>query len=161
MREDVLDLLMYIFEYRLDDDNDEDPGPNEVREQLQEAGFRNSDIDRALEWLNRLVHSDILVVQEGSKLAQRVFTPIEQQVIGLESLGFLVFLEQNGLLNATLRELIIDQVMELDTEEIDTDQFRWVILMVLFNQPEDDIAYSRIEEFVMGEPRIPSGVSLH
>lgn len=47
--------------------------------------------------------------------------------------------------------------MELDAEEIDLDQLRWVVLMVLFNQPDDAIAYSRLEE-VMRDDSGPSAV---
>jgi Smg protein len=161
MREDVLDLLMYIFEHRLDDDVEEDPGPNEVRLRLQEAGFPHSEIERALDWLDRLVSTEMLTVDRGSDAAHRIFTPEEERRIGLEARGFLLFLEQNAMLTPGMRELVIDRVMELDANEIDAEQLRWVVLMVLFNQPDDGIAYSRLEDFVLGETRAPSGALLH
>jgi Smg protein len=51
--------------------------------------------------------------------------------------------------------------MELDAEEIDLDQLKWVVLMVLFNQPDDSIAYSRLEEVVMAEGTPPLVEYLH
>lgn len=130
MNENVLDVLMYLFEHTIDEESDEEPDRSELERHLVEAGFARREIDRALGWLDRLMS---------------------------ESHGFLLHLEQNGLLTAGTRELVLDRVMELDAEEIDLDQLRWVVLMVLFNQPDDAIAYSRLEE-VMRDDSGPSAV---
>jgi len=62
-----------------------------------------------------------------------------------ETLGFLMFLEQQGILDADQRELVLDRVMALDQEEIDIDDLKWVVLMVLFNQPGSEAAYAWME----------------
>lgn len=151
MKENVLDVLMYLFEHYMDDDNDSEPDRQDLHARLREAGFPASEIDRALAWLDRLVSEEPVAAQVGSEAAQRIYTLEEKQRLDVEARGFLVFLEQNGLLTAGTRELVIDRVMELDAEEIDLDQLKWVVLMVLFNQPDDNIAYSRLEEVVMAE----------
>jgi Smg protein len=151
MKENVLDVLMYLFEHYMDDDSDSEPDRQDLQARLHEAGFPSSEIDRALGWLDRLVSEEPVAARVGSEAAQRVYTLEEQHRLNVEARGFLVFLEQNGLLTAGTRELVIDRVMELDAEEIDLDQLKWVVLMVLFNQPDDNIAYSRLEEVVMAE----------
>ena len=151
MKENVLDVLMYLFEHYMDDDADNEPDRQDLQARLQEAGFPSPEIDRALGWLDRLVSEEPVAARVGSEAAQRVYTPEEQHRLNIEARGFLVFLEQNGLLTAGTRELVIDRIMELDAEEIDLDQLKWVVLMVLFNQPDDNIAYSRLEEVVMAE----------
>jgi len=161
MKENVLDVLMYLFEHYMDDDVDSEPDREDLEGRLHEAGFPSPEIDRALDWLDRLVSEEPVAARVGSEAAQRVYTFDEQARLDLEARGFLVFLEQNGLLTTGTRELVIDRVMELDAEEIDLDQLKWVVLMVLFNQPDDSIAYSRLEEVVMAESTPPLAEYLH
>ena len=54
MRENVLDVLMYLFETYMDYDIEEEPDRNEMRDELEQAGCGDLEIDRALEWLERL-----------------------------------------------------------------------------------------------------------
>ena len=39
--------------------------------------------------------------------------------------------------------------MALEDEEIDLDQLKWVVLMVLFNQPGRESAYAWMEDLVI------------
>ena len=41
--------------------------------------------------------------------------------------------------------------MALNEEEIDLEQLKWVVLMVLFNQPDRELAYSDLEDLVFEE----------
>ena len=53
MKENVLDVLMYLFENYFYDEPDEQPDRASMEENLHEAGFSNGEIDKAFEWLNR------------------------------------------------------------------------------------------------------------
>ena len=59
--------------------------------------------------------------------------------------------EQSGVLDHATRELVIDRVMALESEEIDLDQLKWVVLMVLFNQPGSEAAFAWMEDLVFEE----------
>jgi Smg protein len=59
-----------------------------------------------------------------------------------------MFLEQNGILNSGNREIVIDRVMALENEDISTEQLKWIVLMVLLSQPDEEIAFSRMEDIV-------------
>ena len=65
-----------------------------------------------------------------------------------ECRGFILFLEQMGVLSPTSRELAIDRAMALENEDFDLDQLKWVVLMVLFNQPGEEAAYAWVEDLV-------------
>jgi Smg protein len=56
-----------------------------------------------------------------------------------------------GVLDHTIRETVIDRVMALDSEEVDLEQLKWVILMVLFNQPGNEAAAAWMEDIVIDE----------
>jgi Smg protein len=62
-----------------------------------------------------------------------------------------MYLEQIGILSAAQRELVIDRLMALDNDEIDVEQIKWVVLMVLFSQPGQEAAYARMEDLVFEE----------
>lgn len=47
--------------------------------------------------------------------------------------------------------MVIDRVMALESEEIDLEQLKWVVLMVLFNQPGREAAYAWMEDLVFDE----------
>ncbi|NIR27966.1 MAG: DUF494 domain-containing protein [Gammaproteobacteria bacterium] len=158
MKETVLDVLMYLFEHYPDVDMDVDSDEALVRRELIEAGFRDADISKAFAWLEGLTTEYSPVGQaarEGSAI--RVFSAEEMRRLDVECRGFLVFLEQAGVLDARTRELIIDQVMGLETDSVDLEQLKWVALMVLLNQPGNESVAAWVEDFVFDT----SGQRLH
>ena len=46
------------------------------------------------------------------------------------------------------REIVIDRVMALDDENISIEKLKWIILMVLVSRPDEEIAFSRMEDIV-------------
>jgi Smg protein len=157
MKEDVLDVLMYLFENYMDDDTAIDADPETLKIQLREAGFLNTEINKAFTWLE-----DLAIMQEGNSIATtlatrsiRVFSPEEEKKLDVECRGFLMFLEQMGVLNSVSRELVIDRIMALETPDIDLEQVKWVVLMVLFNQPGLEEAFTWMENMVMEEFQQP------
>jgi Smg protein len=59
MKETVLDVLMYLFESFVDSEDEPEPDRNELRDELERAGFGDGEIDRALEWLDGLNFTDV------------------------------------------------------------------------------------------------------
>jgi Smg protein len=62
-----------------------------------------------------------------------------------------VYLEQIGILSPEQRELLIDRLMALGNDDVDIEQIKWVVLMVLFSQPGQETAYARMEDLVFDE----------
>ncbi len=153
MKENVLDVLMYLFENYINDDIEFDTDEETLRVELQEAGFQQIEISKAFAWLEGL--SRLQDSPEGVPLVNpgslRVFTHMEQERLDMESRGFLLFLEQTGVLDNHTREMVIDRVMALEEDEIDMEQLKWVVLMVLFNQPGQEGAYAWMEDLVFEE----------
>lgn len=148
MKETVLDVLMYLFDNYLDDETEVQPDREILRIELEAAGFDRAEVLKAFNWLEALASDPDTALQRDGRNAMRVFHPHEMLHISTESRGFLMYLEQTGILNSDQRELIIDRIMALDSGEIDIDQVKWIILMVLFNQPGQELAYARMEELV-------------
>lgn len=150
MKETVLDVLMYLFESFVDSEDEPEPDRNELREELAHAGFGDREIDRALDWLDGLNPSTDIVA-DYSPMAIRVYDPIEIERFDSSCRGYLLHLEQIGILGAAQRELVIDRLLALDSDEIDIEQIKWVVMMVLFSQPGHEQAYAQMEDLVFAE----------
>ena len=62
--------------------------------------------------------------------------------------GLLIFLEQNDILDAESRELVIDRALALDATIVGEEELKWIVLLVLINQPGREIAFAQMEDMV-------------
>ena len=150
MKENVLDVLMYLFQNYMDDETDPDPDRASIQSELLAAGFPSREIHRAFEWLDSLVDrwTAPLVVNPGSC---RIYVGPELDKLDVECQGFLLLLEQTGILDSETRELVIDRVMALESDDIGLHRLKWIILMVLFNQPGREEACAWLEDLVFDD----------
>ncbi len=151
MKENVLDVLMYLFDNYLDDDTDIQPDRDTLRIELEEAGFDRHEVSKAFHWLEGLATDPEHNLQLHTESSLRVFSLEETIRLDVECRGFLLHLEQVGILNQHQRELVIDRIMALDADDIDIEQVKWIILMVLFNQPGQEENFARMEDLVFEE----------
>lgn len=148
MKENVFDVLMYLFEnYYMDNENAATQDREFVQQELHNAGFPAAEIDRAFNWLEDLA-SDTPPPTMQAERSLRLFSRHETERLNTECRGLLLFLEQMGVLNPASRELVIDRAMALENEDFDIEQLKWVVLMVLFNQPGEEAAYAWLEDLV-------------
>ncbi|HET7675799.1 MAG TPA: DUF494 domain-containing protein [Gammaproteobacteria bacterium] len=150
MKENVLDVLLYLFENYLDDDDVAAYADRDVLTvELEAAGFPRAEIIKAFDWLEGLASEDAeapaLLPGRG---AIRVFNSEEMARLDVRCRGFLRHLENIGILDAAQREVVIDRILALETDTVDLDDVKWVILMVLFNQPGQETAFARMEDLV-------------
>lgn len=151
MKENVLDVLLYLFENYLDDEAEPDSYADRdvLTVELEAAGFPHAEIDKAFDWLEGLAveREDVPSAQRAAG-AMRIFNPQELDRLDVRCRGFLRHLENVGILDAAQREVVIDRILALDTDTVDLDDIKWVILMVLFNQPGQEMAFARMEDLV-------------
>lgn len=147
MESNVIDVLMYLFEHYLYEDTELKPDHDALRIELEESGFRRKEIAQALEWLTTLEARRTQSVGAHSPRALRIYTREELERLDDNCRGFLLALEQNGVLGAQTRELVIDRVMALG-DEVGIEQLKWVILLVLFGQPGQEAAFAWIHDLV-------------
>lgn len=147
MKETVLDVLMYLFEnYQTVEFGDRENHAN-LRDELVAAGFPDEEVIHAFTWLDGLSHSRQLPIVFGPTGAMRFYAPQEITRLPTDCRGFLLYLEQLGILQPETRELVIDRLLAL-SEEIDLERVKWVCLLVLMNEPEAEEAFAHIEEMV-------------
>ncbi len=151
MKETVLDVLMYLFEAFVDSEDEFEPDRNELRDELERAGFGAREIERALDWLDELNSVEVAPGDMSRAAAIRIYDRFEQTRLDPASRGYLLHLEQIGILAPPYRELAIDRLLALDTEEVDIEHIKWVVMMVLFSQPGHEQAYAQMEDLVFAD----------
>ena len=152
MKENVLDVLMYLFETYVDTDEEPEADHNELRDELSRAGFGDPEIDRALDWLDGLTeHQDGLAFNAQTAHGTRIYNDFEQERLDASCRGYIAYLEQIGILPPLQREILVDRLLALESADIDVEQIKWVVLMVLFSQPGQELAYARMEDLVFEE----------
>lgn len=150
MKESVLDILIYLFENYFDAELQSAPEPDRdtLKDELERAGFSEREVGRALEWLEQLCADPERAGAIPPSRSIRVFDAREQARLDTECRGYILYLENIGILNAAQRELVIDRLLALDARQIDVEQVKWVVLMVLFSQPGQENALLRMEDLV-------------
>jgi len=153
MKQTVIDILIYLFEHYFDDELVIDADRDRLQSELRSAGFDAVQVSRAFEWLQGLAtqEEDITYGSVDGSSPNRVLTAEERLKLDLECQGFLIYLEQVGVLDPKSRELVIERVMALRSEEIDIEQLKWIILMVLFNLPGREESFLWMEDLVLDE----------
>jgi Smg protein len=150
MKTTLLDVLSFMFEHYMEDGSDADLDREAVASELGRVGFDPEQVSAAFDWLEGLNPGrQDFPYREPELRSFRIFSQDEVNRLNRDSRGFLLFLEQVGIMDARNRELVIDRVMALDSEEIDLDQLKWIVLMVLFNQTDGASAW--LEGLVMDE----------
>jgi Smg protein len=146
MKEDIFDVLIYLFENYLDNDSENYPDTDLIASELLDAGFQQPDVNKAFDWLESLADIEAITTVVSSSF--RVFSSQEIEVLDLECRDFLMFLEHTGILTPANREIAIDRAMALKDEDITLDRLKWIVLMVLLSQPGDSTAFARMEDIV-------------
>jgi Smg protein len=132
----MFEILMYLFESYFDAGSY--PEPDKLSRKLSAAGFEEEEISDALSWLSALQqqtpdnypadlrHSGI-----------RCFAELEKQRIGDEARQFLVFAEQQHMISAVEREMVLDRAVALQQENLGVDKLKLIMLMVLWNRHQN------------------------
>ncbi len=155
MKESILDVLLYLFEHYFSDDADLVRDRDSLQNSLLEAGFSPSEIHKAFEWLDDLADQRPAITSARLDGPVRLYTAPEYAKLDADGVGFLMFLEQSGVLKPEQRELAVDRAMALDQDDVDLDDLKWVVLMVLFNQPGAEAAYAWMENLMFGDEPVP------
>ncbi len=149
----MFEILMFLFENYMDGNAALKMDNETLTVELEKIGFDRYEINRALHWLNGLIQFQ-KAVSDGpplTALAIRHFLPDEAERLGVEGRGLLLYLEQIGVLDPITREIAIDRVMALDHREVDLGRIKWVVLMILFNQPDKKTALNLMQDMVLAD----------
>ncbi|MBK9161394.1 MAG: DUF494 domain-containing protein [Nitrosomonadales bacterium] len=132
----MFEILMYLFESYFDAGSY--PEPDKLSRKLSAAGFEGEEIDEAITWLSALHQQDPVNYPAAIECTGiRYFAELEQQRISFAARQFLLFSEQQRMISAVEREMIIDRAVALQHENLGLDKLKMIMLMVLWNRHQD------------------------
>lgn len=124
MTTSVLDILIYVFDRYMLEDTSEVPERDDLARDLELMGFGSASVERALDWLADLADVRLQSAEEPrrSSSSLRLYSDGELARLSTASRGFLMDLERHGVLTPVQREVVLDRLLALDAEELDTEQ---------------------------------------
>src|SRR5262245_47917581 len=130
----MYDILVYLFEHCQQAELTLDSG--RVAKKLSAAGFEDSDISTALHWLAGVVRAPRAGLERLPNLGTtfRAYAPRELAKLDARCRGFLLTLEQSGILDPQNRELVLERSLAATGDALTLEQLKLIVLMVLWNQ---------------------------
>ena len=96
------------------------PDSDSLSQSLVEAGFEKEEVSEALTWLQGLarVTEDLVTLRGASDTSFRVYAAFETRRLGAAAIGFLSFLENEGQLTPSQREIVIERALATDEKTV-------------------------------------------
>lgn len=132
MKERVLAIVNLIAQYIMDDD-EMALNEQEIVEELLTVGFEAEEISAAFSWMENM--SQEQAGRDNDFQPQtgiRIFTEEEKMAISSEGRGFLLRLQQLGILQPLQKEEIIDRLVYMSEEPADLEEVKTVTALTLF-----------------------------
>ena len=152
----MFEVLVFMFENYIA--HHALPDNDIMTQELTAAGFEQSDIVGAVDWFHvmkaRLIKPPTDYAHQHTSM--RIFSEIEYKKISLESISFLIFLQQANVINDVERDLIVDRAMALKQEKIKIEEMRWITMIALWNAGREK-DYLFVEDALFN----PRGLTLH
>jgi Smg protein len=146
----MFDILVYLFENYYTPEAC--PSADVLAKRLAAAGFEHEDIDDALGWLMGLAETTEQCVElaQSPGSGTRIYAETEQSHLGVDSIGFISFLESTEALSPALREIVIDRAMATTEAPVSLEKIKIIALMVLWSQ-EAEVDHLILEELLRGD----------
>lgn len=151
MTENIIEVLIYIFESHMKTDSEELMDEILLKEKLTNIGFKSQEINNAFDWL------DELTWQQNKKLASltethyRIFSETEKRYLTIEAQNTLLILKQKNILTTKTFELVLDRIMALKKVQLNIKETKWLVLFILINQPNQDAAFATMRDLVYND----------
>lgn len=153
MKENVINILMYILQNASIEENTSLHDQDSIKAMLVDAGFATNEINEAFSWLDDLgTQIEHQAPIEPDMRSFRHFSDVEKGLLDLEGQNYLISLVNSGVLSGNSFELVMDRLVALGTNDIDLDQLEWIVLIVLSNQTDELAALERLETMRFYEP---------
>ncbi|MBK1718224.1 DUF494 family protein [Thiocystis violacea] len=152
MNENMVDVLIYLYENYMDGEGQPPVEQRDLEDELAQAGFTQGEIDKALRWLDELaVGVDAPQYHAHTLGAIRIYSDTECEKLDVDARGMLMSLEHNGILDPISRELVIDRLLAIDHPQVLVEEVKWVALLVLMNRPGREDAFTQLEDMVYND----------
>ena len=151
MTENFLQILLYLFQYHVVEGVLQQNDREGLVEELDDVGFNPLEARYAIEWLEGFNQAEtkVEIVASPAPTSIRTFTNTEMLKLDIRVRGFILFLQQNGLLDDIKRELIIERAMSLNTHYVNLHDLYYIVNVVLMNHNAEDESIKQTHQLLL------------
>jgi len=146
MNSELIDVLMNMFSDFSNNENSEYlmTSSDSIYEILEQSGFSNTDIDKAISWLEAfsIGNANKEITGKQKKSSFRVLSSEEKRCLSVESVFFLSKKQKNDELTNEQLEFILEQALVADKQEMTLKKVSWIYNMTRVNFPNLDFELS-------------------
>ena len=155
IKEDFLDILLYLFEYYSEDPVRESDTSFVIRDRLIDAGFQDAAIDHAMDWVEIFKNPrEGMMLHAPSISSVRILSDDEKSLLDVECQNYISRLEKFGLLTPEKRELLIDKLTSIGIEPMDLEVVKALSILMLFQEPSVEVRLHAYEnEEIIDSPK--------
>ena len=155
IKEDFLDILLYLFEYYSEDPVRESDTSFVIRDHLIDAGFQDAAIDHAMDWVEIFKNpKEDTMLHVPSSTSVRILSDDEKNLLDVECQNYISRLEKFGLLTPENRELLIDKLTSIGFEPMDLEVVKALSILMLFQEPSVEVRLHAYEnEEIIDSPK--------
>ena len=155
VKEDFLDILLYLFEYYSEDPVRELNTSFVIRDHLIDAGFQDAAIDHAMDWVEIFKNpKEDIMLHIPSSSSVRILSDDEKNLLDVECQNYISRLEKFGLLTPEKRELLIDKLTSIGFEPMDLEVVKALSILMLFQEPSVEVRLHAYEnEEIIDSPK--------
>lgn len=152
----MYEILAFLFEHCQHSDLSQNS--ELVAKKLSAAGFDDTDISEALTWLAGVARGPQRVVAPlpENRAAFRAYAPRELAKLDAGCRGYLIALEQSGILSPSTREHVIERALAAAGSTLTLQQLKLIVLMVLWNEQAPSSRLVAEELLAPDEMRLPN-----
>jgi Smg protein len=149
----MFDILVYLYEtyYR----PDACPEPAALAKKLSAVGFDEMEISEALVWLTDLNAMAVQPQSMPESTGTRFYVQQETDMLGIEAIGFIQFLESAKVITALQREIVIERALALEEPPVTLGKLKVIVLMLLWSQGKEPDALMFDDLFGADEQQTP------
>lgn len=139
MHERLMEIVMELLR-EIDACGDGKVRLRNLSERLRKHGFSENELNAALSWLiDRLQTQEIGSSETTpSKGSVRVLHPVERLILTPEAFGYLLHLEDVGLLDRDQMETVIERALASGTNTVTIDDIKMMTATIVFGYESSD-----------------------
>jgi Smg protein len=110
----------------------------ELDQELVGLGYSSKEIEHAVFWLSSQRRSVVMCPGGGAKPSHRVLSPWESMCLDSEAYGYLLYLQNLGIIDQDQFEKIVTRILPIGGEKLPLGELKTLAGAVVFNSSEED-----------------------
>lgn len=122
----------------------------ELDQELVGRGYSSKEIEQAMFWLSSQRRSGVLYAGSSTKPAHRVLSPWESMCLDSDAYGYLLHLQNLGIIDQDQFEKIVTRILPIGGEKLPLGELKTLAGYVIFNvgaEDHDDESFDMFDDF--------------